>query len=145
MGASLAEGNAERPRQAARGHCRASRMPAAEPDNPPSAKNDLARSPQSSVEGCVARGAARPDNLTPGIHSHRTALGPAEGAEVDHSALLRPREGMAFAVAGERRDSDGLPTVVHRRGGTEAAPQRPKVDHSALLRPGECMDRTVTW
>src|SRR5437588_251007 len=66
--------------------------------------------------------------------------GAAEGAEIDHSTGLRPRERMAHAIAGGGTPADDLATGVHSHREAGAAAEGAKIDHPTGLRPRERMD-----
>src|SRR5207249_1950220 len=87
----------------------------------------------------AAAGSVAPaDDLAAVVDPEGKAEAAAEGAEIDHPALHRPREGMQSAVGGFG-PADDLAAVVDRLGHAEAAAEGAEIDHPALHRPRKRM------
>src|SRR5512133_531062 len=71
-------------------------------------------------------GTAPPANLAVVVHRLGLADAPAEGAEIDHPALLGPGEGTENVIADEGTKPDNLAVGVDRPGGGSGAPKVPR-------------------
>src|SRR2546423_765292 len=83
------------------------------------------------------------DDLAAGVQREGEAVSAAEGAEIDHPASRRPREGMKTKVAGGITRADDLATVVHCEGSGGAASEGAEIDHPTRRCPGEGMMRGI--
>src|SRR2546429_9309196 len=61
------------------------------------------------------------DDLATIVYREGHAVGTAEGAEIDHPARPRPREGMSGRITGGVARADGLAARLHRDRGAGAA------------------------
>src|SRR5438093_6757286 len=70
--------------------------------------------------------ATRADDLAAGVHCDGRAVGAPKGAEVDHPARWRPREGMVAGNVG--KNADDLTADVHREGLAPEAAEGVEID-----------------
>ena len=84
---------------------------------------------------CFASGGTRTDDLTARVHCVGDAEGTAEGAQIDHSGLLSPQEGMDSGIAGNQAPPDDLAAGVHCQSDALGAAKGAEIDHPARLRP----------
>src|SRR5436190_19037921 len=95
----------------------------------------MAASPPCCRRGTVGARLAFTDDLPERIDRIGRA-DPAERAEIDHAARLRPREGVN--IAGCRLAlPDDAPEIVHGEGRAVSAAERAQINDAAGRRPGE--------
>src|SRR5216117_1835543 len=70
------------------------------------------------------------DDLATIVYREGHAVGTAEGAEIDHPARPRPREGMSGRITGGVARADGLAARVHRDRGAGAATEGAEIGHA---------------
>jgi hypothetical protein len=80
------------------------------------------------VAGLTAGNGALAHHLTAVVHRIGEARVAPEGAEVDHPALLRPREGMLTLIRGRGALADDLAALVQRMREAEITAQRAEID-----------------
>src|SRR5438477_622601 len=85
------------------------------------------------------------DDLATIVYREGHAVGTAEGAEIDHPARPRPREGVRSPLAGGVAGASGLSDAVPRQGPAEAGGGEVagEIAHPTRRRPRERVRRRI--